>query len=136
MSDEIPLDKLVRVYMKIRDARAELSKEFKTEDGKLVEQLDQIKRALLDHCKETGQTSGHTEAGQFIRSIKTKYWTSDWDSMNKFIIENDLPEFYTKSLNQSNVKAFMEQNPDKTPPGLNVESEYIMTVKKARKTGG
>ena len=48
-------------------------------------------------------------------------------------MEHAVPEFYTKSLNQSNVKQFMEDNPDVIPPGLNVDSEYIMTVKKPTK---
>ena len=132
----ISLDQLTRVFIKIREKRAEMSAEFKKADAILVEQQDMIKVELLDYCKVHGVTSGNTDGGQFIRSIKTKYWTSDWDSMNKFIIDNGVPEFYTKSLNQSNVKQFMEDNPDVIPPGLNVDSEYVMTVKKPVKKGG
>jgi hypothetical protein len=136
VDEEVTLEKLTRVFVKIREARSVLSAEFKEHDGKLVAQQDQIKEALLDHCKKNGITSGNTAGGQFIRSIKTKYWTSDWDSMNTFIIEHNLPEFYTKSLNQSNVKTFMEENPDIIPPGLNIDSEYVMTVKKPTKKRG
>lgn len=133
----VPLDKLTSVYIKIRDKRAAISKAFKAEDGALIEQMDLIKVALLDYCKENGVTSGNTAGGQFIRSVKTKYWTSDWDEMNKFILEHNALDFYTKSLNQSNVKKFMEENPDIIPKGLNADSEYTMTVKKpVKKRGG
>lgn len=133
---QVSLEQLTRVYRKIRDKRSELTAAFKEADALLVADQNTIKAELLEYCKANGVSSGNTAGGQFIRSIKTKYWTSDWESMNKFIIENNVPEFYTKSLNQSNVKTFMEENPDVIPPGLNVDSEYVMTVRNPTKKGG
>lgn len=131
MSDTaVSVEKLTRVYIKIRDKRAELSANFKTEDDKLKEQQDKIKRALLDHCKEHNVESVRTSEGLFYRSVKKRYWTNDWDSMNKFIIAHELPEFYEKRLNQTVVKQFLEENPDAIPPGLNVDSEYAISVRK------
>ena len=49
---QIELEKLTKVYLKIKDRRNELSRQFKDEDGDLKEQQETIKRALLDHCKE------------------------------------------------------------------------------------
>ena len=126
----VSVEKLTRVYIKIRDKRAELSANFKTEDDKLKEQQDKIKRALLDHCKEHNVESVRTSEGLFYRSVKKRYWTNDWDSMNKFIIAHELPEFYEKRLNQTVVKQFLEENPDAIPPGLNVDSEYAISVRK------
>ena len=131
MSDTaVSVAKLTRVYIKIRDKRAELSANFKTEDDKLKEQQDRIKRALLDHCKEHNVESVRTSEGLFYRSVKKRYWTNDWGSMNKFIIAHELPEFYEKRLNQTVVKQFLEENPDTIPPGLNVDSEYAISVRK------
>lgn len=131
MSDAaVSVEKLTRVYIKIRDKRAELSANFKTEDDKLKEQQDKIKRALLDHCKEHNVESVRTSEGLFYRSVKKRYWTSDWDSMNKFILEHEVPEFFEKRLNQTVVKQFLEENPDAVPPGLNVDSEYTISVRK------
>lgn len=131
MSDTtVSVEKLTRVYIKIRDARAELSANFKKEDDDLKEKQDKIKRALLDHCKEHNVESVRTSEGLFYRSVKQRYWTSDWDSMNKFILENEVPEFYEKRLNQTVVKQFLEENPDAVPPGLNVDSEYTISVRK------
>jgi hypothetical protein len=50
--------------------------------------------------------------------------------MNKFILTNEVPEFYEKRLNQTVVKQFLEENPDTVPPGLNVDSEYAISVRK------
>jgi hypothetical protein len=123
-------EKLTRTYIKIRDRRAELQKKFKTEDDSLLEQLETVKRGLLDFCEEQGIDSVKTPAGLFYRSVKTRYWTRDWADMNEFIIEHGVPDFYEKRLNQANVRQFLEENPDLLPKGLNVDSEYVITVRK------
>jgi len=131
MSDEkVSVEKLTRTYIKIRDRRAQLSAKFKEEDEGLKAQQDKVKRALLDYCKEQDVESVRTSAGLFYRSVKKRYWTSDWESMHKFILEHEVPEFLDKRLNQSNVKQFLEDNPDLLPPGLNVDSEYAISVRK------
>lgn len=125
------LEKLVRVYVKIRDAKAELAKEFKAKEEHLNEQLAAIKSTLLDYCKDNGVDSVRTPAGLFFRTTKTRYWTGDWESMHRFILENELPEFLEKRLNQSVVKGYLEENPEAVPPGLNSDTEYSITVRKA-----
>lgn len=124
------LDKLTRTFIKIREHRAGLSADFKAKDKALAEQLDSIKIALLDHCKDHNVDSVRTGEGLFYRSVKTRYWTSDWEAMNRFVMEHELPEFFEKRLNQGVVKEFLEENPETVPPGLNVDSEYVVTVRK------
>ena len=93
-------------------------------------QINVLKSALLDYCTAQGVDSVKTAAGLFYRTVKTRYWTSDWDSMNKFILAQEVPEFYEKRLNQTAVRQFLEENPDMLPPGLNTDSEYVITVRK------
>ena len=50
--------------------------------------------------------------------------------MYSFIKEHDVPEFLEKRLNQTNVKQFLEENPECVPQGLNVDSEYLISVRK------
>jgi len=121
---------LTKAYIKLRDMRSKLSAEYKAQDGELLEKQDRIKKALLDHCKEHNVESVKTSEGVFYRQVKRRYWTSDWESMYKFVMENNLPEFFDKRLNQSNVRQFLEENPEMVPPGLNVESEYTVSVRK------
>ena len=129
-ADGMSVDKLTRVYIKIRDARAALKAKFEEEDTALTEQLDMIKRALLDYCTEHGVESVRTSEGVFYRTTKTRYWTSDWESMHSFILKHEVPEFFEKRLNQSAVKQFLEDNPEIVPPGLNTDVEYVVTVRK------
>lgn len=131
MSEEQSLaEKLTKVYIKIRNKRSELSAEFKKQDSDLSDQLDKVKAALLTYCKDNGVDSVKTSEGLFYRTIKKRYWTSDWAPMHTFIKEHDVPEFFEKRLNQSVVKQFLEENPDLVPQGLNVDSEYVITVRK------
>ena len=128
---EVPTpEKLTKIYLKIRDKRAELKAEFEAKDGVLADQFNTVKQALLSYCKDQNVDSVRTQAGLFYRTIKTRYWTNNWDAMNKFILEHEVPEFYEKRLNQTSVREFIEENPDVLPPGLNVDSEYVITVRK------
>ena len=126
----VSIDKLTNAYVKIREKRAELSSKYKEEDENLVSQLDKIKKALLDYCKEHGVESVRTNAGLVYRSTRSRYWTSDWESMYKFVLEHEVPEFFDKRLNQTNVKQFLEENPDVLPAGLNVDSEFTISVRR------
>ena len=129
-NNPVQVDKLTRTYIKIRDARAKLAAEFKMQDELLVGQMDLVKEALLNYCKDHGVDSVRTSEGLVYRTQKTRYWTSDWSSMHKFILENNLPEFFEKRLNQGAVKEYLDENPDSVPPGLNSDSEYAIAVRK------
>ena len=124
------LANLTRVFLKIKEKLSMLSAEFKETDEDLRSQQDKIKQALLDHCKEHDVESVRTSEGLFYRTTKTRYWTSDWEHMYKFVKEHDVPEFLEKRLNQTNVKQFLEENPECVPQGLNVDSEYIISIRK------
>lgn len=124
------LEKLVRIYTKIRDAKAKMDSEYKQKADDLKSQMDIIKGSLLDYCKENNVESVRTPAGLFFRTTKTRYWTGDWEAMHRFILDRELPEFLEKRLNQTAVRTFLEENPDTVPPGLNSDTEYSITVRK------
>jgi hypothetical protein len=48
-----------------------------------------LETQMLNTCKEQGIDSIRTKHGTIIRSVKSRYWTNDWDSMYDFIEEND-----------------------------------------------
>ena len=129
----VSVDKLAGVYVKIRDKKSEIKAAFDEEYNKLTGQQDIIKQALLDYCKEQGLEGFKTAFGTVSRTVRTKYWTSNWDDMYKFIEEHHVPEFFEKRLNQTSVRLFLEENPDVVPKGLNVNSEYSVSVTKPRK---
>jgi len=133
MSDEqdsnaSQLGKLIRVYIKMRDRL----KEMEAEKEELEEKMKQVKIALLDNCNEIGANSLNTPFGRVTRTLKTRYWTTDWNSMYQFMRDNDAVELLERRIHQTNMKTFLEENPDKIPPGLNADSEYDLRVYRSR----
>lgn len=125
-------NKLVQVYIKIRDAKEMKKKEMEDEISALDAQLDAVEQELLELCKATGQDGGKTQFGSFTRSVKTRYWTSDWDSMYKFIREHDVPEILERRIHQGNFVDMLKENPNIMPAGVNVESKYSITVRRSK----
>lgn len=133
MTQESPqVDKLVQAYIKIRDAKEKLVREHEDAVKVLQANLDTIEQELLELCKSTGQDGGKTQYGTFTRTVKERYWTNDWDSMYRFIKEHDAPELLERRIAQANFKEFLAQNPDKLPEGINVDSRYAITVRRAK----
>ena len=130
MGEDITPDKLTKTFLKIRAKRSLLTAEFKKEDDKLQQQLDRVKQAMLDHCERHNVQSVKSSEGLFFTSSKTKYWASDWDAMHTFIKEHNVPELLDKRINQTNMKDFLEENPDKLPDGLEISQETSISVRK------
>ena len=132
MAERPDLDKLTAIYLKIRDTRAENKREFENVDKDLEEQQKMLAEQMLDSCKEIGADSIKTPHGTIIRSVKSKYWTGDWDSMYTFIKEHNAFGLLEKRLHQTNMKDFLQENPEVMPMGLNVENEYTIVVRRAK----
>lgn len=128
----IPLGKLVRVYIKMRDKKYELARELDEQIAKLESDMDKVKAGILEHMKSLGAESLRTEAGTVYRTTRTTYFTTDWDSMGKFIVEHGVPELLEKRIHQTNMKAFLEDNPQLLPAGLNANTEYTVGVRRSR----
>lgn len=128
--NDITADKLAAIYIKIRDARQEIRRKYDEEDGKLEAQLEIVKAELLNLCKMTGADSLRTKAGTVTRTVQTQYSISDWGSMYDFIREHDAPQLLAQRLHQGNIKAFLEENPDTMPKGMNMSSQYTITVRR------
>jgi hypothetical protein len=140
MDDEVQgqaptdLNKLTEVYIKIRDKRAKLKQEFDAQDRDLDSQQQMLADEMLDMCKHLNADSIRTPHGTIIRSVKSRYWTNDWDSMYNFIEDESAFGLLEKRIHQTNMKEFLTENPDKLPAGLNVENSYTVVVRRSKET--
>lgn len=126
-------DKLVAVYIKIRDRKEAIAREYEEKLEDLNHQLRVISTELLQICKNTGQDGGRTAHGTFTRTVKTRYWTSNWEAMREFIKEHDALDLLEQRIHQGNMKTFLKENPNVFPEGMNVDSEYAITVRRSSK---
>jgi hypothetical protein len=127
---DVSVDKLVSVYIKMRDAKQQLQREYDKAVNDIVAQQDLVQQAILELCKDTGSDGFKTSAGSVSRTVKTRYWTSDWRSMQEFIKEHDAFDLMEQRVHQTNMKSFLEENPTLMPPGMSIDSRYIITVRK------
>jgi hypothetical protein len=127
---DIPADKLVSIFIKMRDKRDEIKREMETKVNEIEEQMHVINQQLLEICKTNGADSIRTPHGTAYRTIKQRYWTNDWEHFHKFMQEQGAMELLERRIHQSNMKQFLEENPDLHPMGLNVDSEYAITVRR------
>ena len=123
---------LVSAYINIRDERDRIVNQQKQALKALEEQMDTVSKALLEICKENKLDGFRTDFGTVSQITKTEYWTNDWESLYKFIKENDAFHLLHKRVNQSGMKEFLEEHPDLHPAGLNVDQEYSIRVTRPR----
>jgi hypothetical protein len=130
----VPLEQLTATYIKIRDARSDLKRKYEQADEELENQLKLIEGEMLEICKAVDASSIKTNAGTVIRSVKSRYWTNDWDSMYSFIEKHRAFALLEKRLHQTHMKQFLEENPDSHPAGLNVEREFTVVVRRSKES--
>jgi hypothetical protein len=131
--DEVPMDKLAKVYRRIRDQMQTLTKDYETKFAELQEQRDLIASEMKDRMLALGSTSIRTDNGLVMLAKKTRYYTQDWDSFKEFVMQNDALDLFEKRIAQTNMTKFLEENPGLVPPGLNSEAEYVVSVRKPTK---
>jgi hypothetical protein len=130
MSETVPVNDLVAAYRNIRAAIAEEEETHDTKLKAMKDQLDLISAELLHFCNEENLDSVRTPAGTVSRRVQTRYWTTDWEQMYKFIAEHDAAFVLEKRIHNGNMKQFMEENPDVLPIGLQIDNKYVIQVRK------
>jgi hypothetical protein len=127
---DVSIEKIVATYIKIRDAKEANYQDYKNKDQDFEAQMDTLRYKLLEVSKETGVTSFSTPFGTAYRTVKQRYWTNNWEQFYQFIQQHNVIGLLEKRIQQTNMKEFLEGNPDAHPPGLNVDSEYDFSVKR------
>ena len=121
-------DKLATIYIKMREAIQQKEEEIKT----IKTQQEKITQQMLALCEEHNIDSLRTPAGTISRRVRTTYWPNDWEKMHQFIQEHDAFHLLEKRIHNSNMKEFLEVNPDIAPPGLQTNRKYTIFVTKPR----
>ena len=132
-AEQVPMDKLARIYRKMQAKKQELTTEYETALAAIDAQQDQIKNALKDQMLALGMSSVRTTEGTVVLSTKTRYTTQDWDSFKTFVLTHEAVDLLEKRIAQTNMATFLDENPGLVPPGLNSSTEYAISVRKPTK---
>jgi hypothetical protein len=129
----IPLDKLVKIYRKIKMEIDTMTQEYDTKLEILKGQQDEIKFEIKDQMKALGVTSVKSPFGTVSMRTSTTYTTNDWASFKEFVLEHGAVDLLFKRIAQANMAQFLEENPGVVPPGLNSVTEFNIVVTKPTK---
>jgi hypothetical protein len=131
--EDAPIERIVKAYIKLRDTKDVLYQEYKSKAEELDEQMDTLKHRLVEISKETGATSFSTPHGVAYRTVKNRYWTNDWEEFYKMMQQHGAMGLLEKRIHQTNMKEFLDNNPDLHPAGLHIDSEYEITIQRRSK---
>ena len=100
-------DALVEVGLKIRDAKDAIRKEADAKITKLEEQFEVVNQHLQEILKTAGATSLKTPHGTVYSQVKTRYFTTNWDAMYRFVQEQEAFELLERRIHQANIKLYL-----------------------------
>lgn len=125
-----PVEALVAAYIETRNSIQELEAAHEENLRTLKEKMEELSNKLLDVCNQNDADSIRTKAGTISRRITTRYWTTDWEQMHKFIKENDAFYLMEQRIHNGNMRQFLHENPDLYPLGLQADSKFTVQVRK------
>ena len=131
---EVTMDRLTRVYIKMRDKLTELTYEFEEKEAALKAQQAEVAAAMKDILQTAGGTGMKTQFGTVSLRTSTRYYTQDWQAMYQFLTEHEALHLLEKRIAQKAMSEFLEANPGLIPQGLNTMSELSVSVVKPRKS--
>lgn len=144
MSEEpkkpITLDRLARLYVKIRDARAAASAAHNKQDEEFKQQLETLQQAMLPLLGTL--RSARTEDGlNVIKILDIQPNVKDWDLFYDWIVKEDAFEALERRVKKTFIQEYRERRKEEqakneddhgplNPPGVAVIEEYKIQVKK------
>jgi hypothetical protein len=123
-------DKLVRVYLKMRDKRTELKRAYEEEDNKLKANMSKIETTLLSFLNDHKMDNSSTKDGSFYREETMIPTGADWEAFYQFVKQEDAFEFLEKRITKKAVKDYMEAHGGTPPPGVSVYREFVCRVRR------
>lgn len=128
---DVPLDTLTKIYIKMRSAIQEVQAEYDSKLGELQAQKALVATAMKDKLMALKAKSVKTEHGLVLLNTKTRYYPSDWEAFGDWIKKHEAIELLERRVAQGNMKQYLENNPGDLPPGLNSNTEFEISVRKA-----
>lgn len=129
---EIPLDRLAKMYIKMRDKLQELTRAYDIATEEIKAQQDIVSAAMKDQIRAMGDNikSVKTEHGTIMLTTKTRYYADDWDAFGAFVVSTGDVSLMEKRIAQTNMAEYLSAHPEAAPPGLNSISEIAVSVRK------
>ena len=126
------LDELVANYIKLRDRKSQLKKQYDEKVAKVDAVMDKMEAIILKTFQDSGIDSARTDAGTAYISTRTSATVGSREELFQWIQE-DFEErsiFLENRVSKVAVEQFKAANDD-LPPGVNFRSEVTVGVRRA-----
>lgn len=122
---------LTKAYIKMRDARQTLKRQFDEEDQKLKGKMERLEGEMLKFLQDNNTDSVKTTSGTFYRQEEVTPTGSDWDAFYTWVAKNDAFDALERRIKKTFVKEYMETHDGAIPPGVSVYREYVVRVRRS-----
>ena len=126
------LDELVANYIKLRDKKSLLKKQYDEKVAKVDAVMDRMEAIILKTFQDSGIDSARTDAGTAYISTRTSATVASREELFQWIQE-DFEErsiFLENRVSKVAVEQYKAANDD-LPPGVNFRSEVTVGVRRA-----
>jgi len=128
--EEVPNDKLVDLYVQLRDRRAQRKKVFELADATDKNKQESIEGALLIRFQRDGSESVRTTYGTAFKTLVNYASVADRDTFMGHVKEHDAFELLDVRCNKVGVKQYIDEH-GTVPPGVDWRSELHIRVQRS-----
>lgn len=122
---------LAKIYIQLRDRRAQRKAKYDAEDADDKAKQERIEADLLRRFNEEGIESVRTEFGTAYKTTRRSATVADWDALlNTYIIPNKAWEMLEHRASKTAVEQYRDAN-NALPPGINWSETVVVNVKRS-----
>lgn len=126
------LDELVANYIKLRDKKSQLKKQYDEKVAKVDAVMDKMEAIILKTFQDSGIDSARTDAGTAYISTRTSATVASREEFLSWVLQDpdERSIFLENRVSKVAVEQFKAANDD-LPPGVNFRSEIVVGVRRA-----
>lgn len=129
----ITIDSAIKAYIKLRNQEKDLKAKHKAELEPIGANMAKLEAFILQQAQAQNVKSFRTDYGTAFLSTKDSATVADWDSLFKFIMENEAFDMLEKRVSKLAVRSHLDATSE-LPPGVNYSTSVEVTVRSPSKT--
>lgn len=126
------IERIVAVYVKIRDEKSRIKKEADARCAELQAKIDRLGAEIQRELNRLNVQSVRTGAGTAFQKEEIKPSCKDWNTLDTWALSEGIPasEVYEKRLSRKFVTDYMADHDGETPPPVSAYREFTVHVRR------
>lgn len=128
---ESQMAQTVAEYVRLRDMKAEIAERHKQELAVVTDQMDKAESWIMAQMMDLGVESVKVAAGTVYTQTRMLTGIGDKGALMDFIRQTGQPELLQARVSSDAVKQYMADHAGALPPGVKVDHERVVTIRRA-----